>query len=63
MSGSTKAAVAKAHGVLVPAAAKAAGDAVPDIREAALHALVAFATKAGSLGALDKVTLAAHMRS
>lgn len=55
--------MAKAHGVLVPAAAKAAGDAVPDIREAALHALVAFATKAGSLGALDKVTLAAHMRS
>jgi len=47
--------VAKAHAALVPAAARAAGDAVPDIREAALHALLAFAAKAGSLGALDKV--------
>ncbi len=54
-AGGARAAVAKAHAALVPAAARAAGDAVPDIREAALHALLAFAAKAGSLGALDKV--------
>ena len=55
VAGSTKAAVAKAHAVLLPAVAMAAGDPVPDIRDAALHALVAFAQKAGSLVAVDKV--------
>ena len=40
--------------MLLPAVALAAGDPMPDIRDAALHALVAFAQKAGSLGALDK---------
>lgn len=54
MACSTKAAVAKAHAVLLPAVALAAGDPVPDIRDAALHALVAFAQRAVSLGALDK---------
>ncbi|KAK9818850.1 hypothetical protein WJX81_005118, partial [Elliptochloris bilobata] len=54
VAGSTKAAAAKAHAALLPAVATAAGDPVPDIREAALHALVAFAQKAGSLGAIDK---------
>ena len=57
--GSTsKASAAKVHSTVLPAAAKAAGEAAPDIREAALGVLVAFAMKAGSASVLSKVSTA-----
>ena len=55
VEGSPKQAVGKMHAVLLPAVAKAANDPVPDVREAAMCVLVAFAIKAGSLALLDKV--------
>ena len=47
---------AKVHSSVLPAAAKSAGEAAPDIREAALAVLVAFGLKAGSVSVLNKVT-------
>ena len=47
---------AKVHATVLPAAAKSANEAVPDIREAALAVLVAFGLKAGSVSVLAKVT-------
>ncbi len=55
VSSSSKQAAAKAHATILPAAAKLAGEAAPDIREAALAVLVAFGMKAGSVSVLDKV--------
>ena len=47
---------AKVHSSVLPAAAKSASEAAPDIREAALAVLVAFGLKAGSVSVLSKVT-------
>ena len=47
---------AKVHSSVLPAAAKSANEAAPDIREAALAVLVAFGLKAGSVSVLNKVT-------
>ncbi len=47
---------AKVHSSVLPAAAKSASEAAPDIREAALAVLVAFGLKAGSVSVLNKVT-------
>lgn len=47
---------AKVHASVLPAAAKSANEAAPDIREAALAVLVAFGLKAGSVSVLNKVT-------
>ncbi len=55
MDASSKEAIAKAHSVLIPAAAAAANDAMPNIREAALQLLTTFAMKAGSMKPVDKV--------
>ncbi|KAL3133794.1 hypothetical protein ABBQ32_008271 [Trebouxia sp. C0010 RCD-2024] len=52
----SKANAAKVHSTVLPAAAKAASEAAPDIREAALAVLVAFGLKAGSVSVLSKVT-------
>lgn len=46
---------AKVHAQLLPVAAKAANDPAPDVREANMRVLVAFAVKSGNLGLLDKV--------
>lgn len=46
---------AKVHSSLLPVAAKAANDPTPDVREAGMGVLVAFAVKAGNLGLLEKV--------
>ena len=51
-----KANVAKVHASVLPAVAKSANEAAPDIREAALATLVAFGLKAGSISVLNKVT-------
>ena len=55
VSSSSKQAAAKVHATILPAAAKLAGEAAPDIREAALAVLVAFGMKAGSVSVLEKV--------
>lgn len=55
MDASSKEAIAKAHSVLIPAAAAAANDAMPNIREAALQLLTTFAIKAGSMKPVDRV--------
>ena len=47
---------AKVHATVLPAAAKSANEAAPDIREAALAVLLAFGLKAGSISVLAKVT-------
>lgn len=52
----SKANTAKVHATVLPAAAKSANEAAPDIREAALAVLVAFGLKAGSVSVLSKVT-------
>ena len=52
----SKANAAKVHSTVLPAAAKSASEAAPDIREAALAVLVAFGLKAGSVSVLNKVT-------
>lgn len=52
----SKANAAKVHATVLPAAAKSANEAAPDIREAALLVLVAFGLKAGSVSVLNKVT-------
>lgn len=52
----SKANAAKVHSTVLPAAAKSASEAAPDIREAALAVLVAFGLKAGSVSVLSKVT-------
>lgn len=52
----SKANVAKVHSTVLPAAAKSASEAAPDIREAALAVLVAFGLKAGCVSVLNKVT-------
>lgn len=52
----SKANAAKVHASVLPAAATAANEAAPDIREAALAVLVAFGLKAGSISVLSKVT-------
>lgn len=55
MDASSKEAVARTHAELIPAAAAAANDPTPNIREAALQLLTAFALKAGSVKPIDKV--------
>ncbi len=55
MQASPKDAAAKSHAVLLPTIAAAANDASPTIREAAMHVLVAFALKAGSMRPIEKV--------
>lgn len=52
----SKANAAKVHSSVLPAAAKSASEAAPDIREAALAVLVAFGLKAGTVSVLNKVT-------
>ena len=52
----SKANAAKVHSTVLPAAAKSASEAAPDIREAALAVLVAFGLKAGSVSVLNKFT-------
>ena len=55
MDASSKEAVARTHAELIPAAAAAANDPTPNIREAALRLLTVFALKAGSMKPFDKV--------
>lgn len=56
VSSASKPNAAKVHATVLPAVAKSANEAAPDIREAALAVLVAFGLKAGSIAVLNKVT-------
>jgi hypothetical protein len=52
---SIKDAAAKSQSMLVPSLIAAANDASPTIRESAMHVLVTFVLKAGSMRTIEKV--------